>query len=136
MKVELVIDQNSISRIIGNLQRKAELVRGAAKQAVDNTTEKVFQQAQELVPVMTGALKASGKTLSVGTPDNPTGVIGYGDDTIGHKGRPTSSYAVARHEMHSKLNPEAYKWLERTLLASDEDFREEALRLLSQAIQG
>lgn len=136
MKVELVIDQKSVSHIIGNLQRKAELVRGAAKQAVDNTTEKVFQQAQELVPVRTGALKDSGKTSSVGTPDNPTGVISYGDDTIGHEGRPTSSYAISRHEMRSKLHPEAYKWLERTLLASDEDFREEALRLLSQAIQG
>lgn len=136
MKVELILDPNSVNQVVNNLQRKTGLIRGAARQSVNNTTEKVFQKAQELVPVMTGALKDSGKTAITGVQDNPIGLIGYGDDTIGHEGRPTSSYAISRHEMHSKMHPEAYKWLERTLLASSEDFREEALRLLSQALQG
>lgn len=136
MKVELTLNQNSVSHVISNLQRKTGLVQNAARQSVDNTTEKIFQKAQELAPVMTGALKDSGKTASAGDQNNPVGLIGYGDETIGHEGRPTASYAVSRHEMQSKMHPEAYKWLEKTLLASDEDFREEALRLLSQALQG
>lgn len=135
MKMELVVDSRSVHRMITRLRKKQGVVREAARQAVDNTTEHVFQLAQELAPVMTGALKASGKTASTGHVDNPKGLIGYGDDTSGHEGRPTSAYAVPRHEMQSKLNPKAYKWLERTLLASDEAFREEALRLLGQALQ-
>lgn len=136
MKAELVISPQSVSQVTSNLRRKAGLVQTAARQSVDNTTERVFLKAQELAPVMTGALKDSGKTASTGPPDNPKGLIGYGDETIGHAGRPTAAYAISRHEMKSKIHPEAYKWLEKTLLEADEDFREEALRLLSQALQG
>jgi hypothetical protein len=136
MKLELVLDTKSVNRFIGNLRQKHTRVRSASRQTVNNTGDKIFQKAQGLVPVMTGALQASGKVTRTGDTDNPENIISYGDSTIGHEGRPTSAYAVARHEMMSRINPDAYKWLEKTLLAADEDFRNEALRLLGEAIRG
>jgi len=136
MKVELVVEAKSVNRLINNLRQKQTRVQSAGRQAVNNTGDKIFQKAQGLVPVMTGALRDSGKVTKTGPADKPEAIISYGDETIGHKGRPTSAYAVARHEMVSKINPDAYKWLEKTLLEANEDFRNEALRLLGEAIRG
>jgi hypothetical protein len=135
MKITLTVDQASIRNVTRNLQQKMPNVKVAARQGVNNAAEKVFQKAQERVPVMTGALRDSGRLTSKGDDTQPQSIISYGNDVRGYKGVPTREYALPRHEIFSRLKPESYKWLERSLLEANEEFKEEVIRLLSEALR-
>lgn len=134
MKLTIKVDNRGVNRLVSKLQHKQEQVRSASRQSVDNVGDTIFQRAQETVPIMTGALHDSGKIDSMGSIDQPSSLISYGDNSIGYKGQTTASYAVPRHEEPSILHPESYKWLEKSLLAASEDFRNEFLRLISEAL--
>ena len=134
MKLDITLDTKSVARLTVALQNKQTKLQEAARTGVMDMAEKIFQQAQSRVPVATGALRASGKVTSSGPADAPQSIISYGDTTVGARGRPTSEYGIVRHELRSKRNPDSYKWLEKSLLEADAAFREEAIRLLREAL--
>lgn len=75
-----------------------------------------FNQAQDKVPKVTGALAASGKVTSEDTPTVLRRTISYGDSTPNPRtGRATSSYATQVHEIYRSAHPNSYKWLELTV---------------------
>lgn len=72
----------------------AEL-RAAGEVAVHEAAEVLFAESQRLVPVDTGALKASGRVSQ----DGLEATISYGsEDGAGRNGQDTAAYAVPQHE--------------------------------------
>lgn len=71
------------------------VLRAAAEEVVGEAAQLVFHESQRLVPVDTGALKASGRV----TQDGLEAAISYGgEDGAGRNGQDTAAYAVPQHE--------------------------------------
>ena len=131
--VDIKLSESSVSLISSNLQKKVQTVREATNAEMSSFTSHVFERAQQRVPTVTGALSASGNISEQNTDDVLKRVIGYGTSlTNPTTGRTTASYAVERHEVESPKNPESYKWLERTMLDSADEF----LQRMASAISG
>lgn len=70
-------------------------LHAAGEVAVEEAAHLVLEESQRLVPVDTGALKASGRV----TRDGLEAVISYGaEDGAGRNGQDTAAYAVPQHE--------------------------------------
>lgn len=136
MKAEMILNSLSASRVMNSLTAQHCIVSAVAQTAVNSAANKVLDKAQEKVPVDTGALKSSGRVgPKWNDNDLAISVISYGSRGVGRHSTPTSVYAPIVHELRSKKNPESYKWLEKALLESGEDFREEVKRLIGQALR-
>jgi len=95
------------------LQQKSREINAMLKRTVDDVTEKVFAQSQILVPVNTGALKASGQIVKEPTTGDGEFVgsyVTYGNGTV--------NYAVKVHEDLQMYHtaPTQAKFLEAPLL--------------------
>lgn len=91
---------SEMTRRMRDLQRKFP---DDARRALHDEAADVLAASQEVVPVETGALKATGRIAEVETPDKEIAVaVTYGDETV--------QYAAAVHE----VGP-SEKYLERPL---------------------
>lgn len=78
------------------------VVHAAAEAALDAAAQLIFDESQRLVPVDTGALKASGQV----TRDGLTATIAYGQqDNAGRGSRDTADYAPIVHERMDTHHP-------------------------------
>lgn len=108
------------------------VLRAAAEEVVGEAAQLVFHESQRLVPVDTGALKASGRV----TQDGLEAAISYGgEDGAGRNGQDTAAYAVPQHERldfeHS--NGQA-KYLETALHSQTEKVAEVLVEGLRRAL--
>lgn len=97
------------------LREKSREINEMVKRTVDEVVEKVFAESQILVPVNTGALKASGQIIK--EPTNAAGDFTSSYVTYGGGG---VDYAVKVHEDLEMPHtaPTQAKFLERPLLAN------------------
>lgn len=87
-----------------------------AGEAMDEAADKVFTSAQEKVPRVTGALADSGKVTRDDSGALLRRIVSYGSSERNPRThRPTSSYAVYKHEIPVAGHMQGYKWLERAL---------------------
>lgn len=136
MKAEIVLDSLSASMVMNSLTAQRSIVSAVAQTAVNSAANKILDRAQEKVPVDTGALRSSGRVdPEWGDDELAVSIISYGSRGVGRHNTPTAVYAPIVHELRSDKNPESYKWLEKALLESGEDFRAEVRRLIGQALQ-
>lgn len=137
MKAEIILDSLSASMVMNSLTAQHSIVSAVAQTAVNSAAKKVLDKAQEKVPVDTGALRSSGRFDPKWGDDDELAVsiVSYGSRGVGRHNTPTAVYAPIVHELRSDKNPESYKWLEKALLESGEDFREEVRRLIGQALK-
>ena len=119
MNVTLQVDTASFSRVTAKLHQKKNFAISAGKSAVHDTAEAIFSAAQMNIPRKTGALAASGKIAYQDSTQTSSAIISYGDSTVNpNTGRPTSSYAVVKHE-----DPRNGKWLENAVLECTDLYR-------------
>ena len=135
MKMKVKIDRSSVAKVLSQIRQKQTNISEAGERAVARAGQAVFDKAQMNVPVMTGALKRSGRVDNKIEGNKITATISYGDSTLGYRGVPTSDYAITRHEMYTSKKPEAYKWLERAVLSSDEAFLTEIMATIKSELQ-
>lgn len=104
-KLGIAVNSGSVQALVGRLREVELIALEQGKAAVTREMELAFEEAQERCPVATGATKSSGR-VQVGVEGAVIeGVISY-----------STEYAPERHESVTHRNPEAYKWLERTML--------------------
>ena len=110
------------------------VVRAAAETAVEAAAELIFDESQRLVPVDTGALKASGKVSR----DGLTAAISYGEeDAAGRGGRDTAVYAPIVHERMDVHHPHGQaKYLEAAMNGKAREVAETLVAGLRKAIEG
>jgi hypothetical protein len=125
----------NISGLLTMFEQKEAAVREAAEMSVDLTGEHVFELSQGRVPVQTGALRDSGRITKVRDGDNYKNIISYGNEATGEHGVATARYALEQHEIHSKKNPEAYKFLEKPLYEAEEFFQDCVTDLVGDALK-
>lgn len=120
MKAVLTLDQASVARVVSKMTDKKNAVIESGKQGLATAAEQIFQDSQAHVPIGTGALLNSGKVTYRNTTHTATATISYGDGSRNpNTNKPTSLYAVARHE-----SPNGGKWLENAILGGSEMFIE------------
>lgn len=92
---------------VANFKFYEERIKKITKESVNKVTEIIFAESQELVPVLTGALKSSGRIV-----EDPEGnYIAYGDDLGG------VDYATYVHEDLTAFHPNGQaKYLEIPML--------------------
>lgn len=130
MKVYVLPDTASFSRVTGKIHLKKNLAIYAGKQAVHETAAAIFAQSQLTIPRKTGALASSGKVVHRDTDKVATSIIGYGDSSVNPKtGLPTADYAVIKHE-----DPLNGKWLENAVLNSSDLYRNKLREKISGAL--
>jgi len=110
------------------------IVRAAAEAAVDQAAHLIFDESQRLVPVDTGALKASGKV----THDGLAATISYGqEDQAGRGGRDTAVYAPIVHERMDVHHPNGQaKYLETAMHGKAADVAKVIVAGIRKAIDG
>lgn len=99
------------------------VVRAAAEAAVEAAAQVILDESQQLVPVDTGALKASGQVTKE---DGPTAAISYGQhDGAGRDARDTADYAIYVHErMDTHHEHGRAKFLEQAMHSKAKDAAE------------
>ena len=118
MKISCEVTPSSLSRFQSSLLMTVEKERAQAIAGMDAAAAHVFDDAQKLVPRQTNALANSGHITSEDGEVLLRRIIGYGTSLRNPEtGKPTSSYAVYKHETAKEGHMEGYKWLERALLA-------------------
>lgn len=79
------------------------VIAAAADKAADAAAHVVLDESQQLVPVDTGALRASGRVV---VEEGASAAITYGDDdAAGRGGRDTNDYVVPVHERLDAHHP-------------------------------
>lgn len=111
MKPSVTMNSSSVTKMCNNLRAQQQDTIDAGTQALNNVAELAHLIAQDETPVMSGALKSSGKITEADTPTRLKRIISYGDSTENPDGVPTRKYAVTRHETPGPH----YKWLENTV---------------------
>lgn len=130
MKAALLVDTASFARLTAKLHLKKNVTIMAGKNAVHETANTIFAQAQATIPRKTGALADSGKVVYQDTNTAAIAVIGYGDETVNPKtGLPTADYAVIKHE-----DPRNGKWLENAMLDCGDLYRNNLQSKISEAL--
>jgi hypothetical protein len=125
MDITIKVDTTNLK-----LQEKAREINEMLTRTVQEVIERVFAESQILVPVNTGALKASGKVVKEPSSNNGAFVgsyVTYGDGMV--------DYAVKVHEdlgMYHKAPTQA-KYLEAPLL-QNKDVLENLIRSRLQVI--
>lgn len=123
----IFLDPGSMRRFATNLlMTEVSVIEGAAE-GVQLAAELAFDRAQTNVPVLSGALRASGEITANDSVGLIERVISYGNDTPNPMGVPTAAYAAQRHETPNKQKPAAYKWLETAVRDVGEDLLLEAV---------
>ena len=118
-EIDIKINSSSIQTTVNNLKRKSQAVRDEANNRMELLILRLFEEAQQKVPTVTGALAASGHITSSNNGDVLRRTIGYGTSLANSvTGIATSTYAVDRHEQYNAMKPESYKWLELTMLSN------------------
>ena len=123
----LKMDQGSVSNVVSNLITRRDMVVESGKHGLTTATEQIFQNAQSLVPVSTGALVSSGNVSYEETSDSISATISYGDKTINPETAVTTdSYAEIKHE-----DPDGGKWLENAMFNGEELFMSQIANAIS-----
>jgi len=92
--IKISLETGSASKFTANLHRKQRLTIAAGKEAVYEAARYVYDDSQERVPFVTGALWASGTVARDDENNVGRSVIGYGDSTLNPAtGKTTASYA-------------------------------------------
>lgn len=113
MKMGIYIQESSVRDVTAELTRKQDNVLDAGHRGLTEAAEKLFEQAQAIVPRKTGALANSGKVTYEDRARGEVAIISYGDSSTNPvTGKATSQYAVAKHESPGPGS----KWLETTML--------------------
>ena len=102
--IKIFLETGSASKFTSKLHQKQRLTIAAGKEAVYEAAQLVYEDSQNNVPQVTGALWASG-TLSKDDRNNVgRSIISYGDSTTNPtSGKTTASYAVDVEENHKFL---------------------------------
>jgi hypothetical protein len=115
--VSITVDASSLRGFVQNLQKVRDAALERGRGVVVRNTQAVFDKAQARCPVDTGMLKESARSDVESRDDVVTGAVGYGNQLFNpNTFKTTAAYAVDRHETMTFKNPQAYKWLERTML--------------------
>ena len=115
--------------VIRNLQKKEAEAIAQAQEAVAQASQEVLIETQTIMPVVTGALRDSGKTATEVEGQKVIGYVGFGDASRNpNSGRTTASYAVEKHEAL-----EHGKWLENTVYNHADIFIEDLVKALQKA---
>lgn len=121
--VRISLDSNSLYAVTQNLRNKTQEVRVEVNSEMEQLVMHLFEEAQQKVPTVTGALASSGNVSMQNSGDVYQRTIGYGTSVTNPvTGKATSSYAVDKHEQYNPQKPESYKWLEKTLLSNTDTF--------------
>lgn len=119
----------NVETVVRNLQKKEAEAIAQAQEAVAQASQEVLTETQTIMPVVTGALRASGKTATEVEGQKVIGYIGFGDSSRNPvTGRTTASYAVEKHEA-----PVRGKWLENTVYDHANTFMEDLAKALQKA---
>lgn len=110
------------------------LVRAAAEEAAESAGQLILDASQELVPVDTGALKASGRLVHE---DGAQVAIVYGqEDGAGRDGQDTAAYAVPQHERLDFQHATGQaKYLETALHGSSERVADTVVTVVRRVLQ-
>ena len=97
-----------------NLERIVKAAPEIEAKAVREASKPVFALSQKLVPLDTGALRASGKIATAAKGDTITSFISYGDPSAAMKAGQVelsgpAAYAQAVHEHPSSHSPRSWK---------------------------
>jgi hypothetical protein len=112
---------------VSKFKHYAKRLKKITKESVDEVTEIVFEQSQNLVPVKTGALKASGHIVQ----DPEGNYIMYGDDAG------IIDYAVYVHENLTDFHPIGQaKYLETPMLQNAPLLREKIAKRMEIEFKG
>lgn len=92
-------------------------IKGVTEEALRYGLVSIYNRSQQLVPVDTGALKASGEITTIVHEDRVTGAVSYGRKGVRVKGKtrtPVSQYAAIVHEDGNAYHkpPTQWKYLE------------------------
>lgn len=121
------LDEASIRHLTYGLLMTEEAVIEGGRAGVQFAAELAFDQAQTNVPVKSGALRDSGAITENDSNSRIECIISYGTDAPNPDGVPTAVYAAVRHEIPSKSNPAAFKWLETSVRDVGSDLLLEAI---------
>lgn len=135
--IRLELSAGSVASTCANLRRKTQSVKEATNAEMELLVMQLFAEAQQKVPVVTGALASSG-SVSVSNLDNVIQrTIGYGTSLANPvTGKPTSSYAVEKHETYNPQKPEAYKWLENAVRNNSDTFLQRIANAVISGLSG
>ena len=106
-----------------NLERIVKAAPEIEAKAVRKASKPVFALSQNLVPLDTGALRASGKIATAAKGDTITSFISYGDPSAAMKAGQEklsgpAAYAQAVHEHPSEHSPDSWddgvRWQQRS----------------------
>lgn len=135
--VQIEISSSSIMSLSSNLRRKSQDVKVAVNTEMEILVSQLFAEAQQKAPVVTGALAASGHVTAHNKDNTIERTIGYGTSLANPiTGKPTSSYAVSKHEMYNPDKPESYKWLENTMINNSDTFLQRMANAVTQGLNG
>lgn len=135
--VQIEISSASIMSLSGNLRRKGQNVKVAVNTEMEILVGQLFAEAQQKAPVLTGALAASGHITTHNMDNVIERTIGYGTSLANPQtGKPTSSYAVSKHETYNPDKPESYKWLENTIINNSDTFLQRMANAVAQGLNG
>lgn len=124
MRVSVRVDPGVFEQ---RMRRREAVAIAASQQAVAQAANTVLTRTQFVMPVKTGALRASGECAVDMENLKIVGSVGFGNTSLNpNTGRTTASYAVEKHE-----DPRNGKFLENTL----QDYAEEFLDTLAEALQ-
>lgn len=84
----------------GDVSSLMERIRAGATVAVVETSEHVLQQSQVIVPILTGALHASGNTTLEQSSEGPCGYVNYDEPYAGYV-----EFGTSRMEPQPYLRP-------------------------------
>jgi hypothetical protein len=84
------------------LQQHLEATGRAFNRGITAAGHEIYQVSQGIVPVDTGALKASGVTYTEGTGWQTVCIVGYGTEVTGYE-RVPSQYAIIVEEYHARF---------------------------------
>ena len=133
--VRITLNMASASTLINNFRRKNQSVKESVNSEMEQLVMSLFEEAQQKVPTVTGALAASSHVTIQNDGDNYKRTIGYGTSVSNPKtGKATSSYAVDRHERYNPEKPESYKWLENTMLNNTDVFLRGIVKAISEGL--
>lgn len=121
-KISISLNISSANTVVNNLYASNAQMLVAANRGIQQTAELILSKAKSALPVMTGALKSSGKISVKEALGQIVRVISFGDSTKGAYGTPTSEYAIEIHELMMTKHPESYKFLELALLEYGQAF--------------
>jgi hypothetical protein len=112
---------------VANFNKYAKQIKKITKESVDEVTEIIFEESQNLVPVLTGALRASGHIVE----DADGNYIMYGDEGG------TLDYAVYVHEDLTTFHPNGQaKYLEIPMLQNAQLLQEKIAKRMEKELKG